>query len=226
MITAVLSMLNCDQDMSSDKESASWQRYGNEKLYLATMQLELMAVVCPAVSAERLASGDAGDNFQARARNIACFWAAVNFIYSAFEGLLCEVAEANQKRVAAKSLVSLEQLLGGDCADVVRLKELAAQTDSWLFILLSLKHTYDSPVARVVYSNPQDTDITDINYVGQEKKHYVNAIIATSTPAGETFITPAERRWNAAELTPDLLASVVAGLKSYSKDIRASAVEW
>lgn len=226
MTSAVLSMQNCDQDMSSDKESASWQRYGNEKLYLATMQLELIATACPAVSAERIASDAAGDDFQARARNISCFWAAFNFIYSAFEGLLCEVAEANQKRVVVKSLVSLAQLLGDDCADVVRLKELAAQTNSWLFILLSLKHTYDSPVARVIYSDPQVTDITDINYAEQEKKHYTNAIIATSVPAGPMFVTPAERRWNAAELTPDLLASVVKGLKSYTKDIRASAVEW
>lgn len=212
--------------MSSEKESASWQRYSNEKLYLASMQLELLSTVCPAISAESIADGDASDNFQVRARNIACFWATLNFINSAFEGLLCEVAEANQKRVVVKSMAALEQLLGDDCADVVRLKELAAQPNSWLFIMLSLKHTYDSPVKRVIYTDPQDSDITDINYAGQEKKHYVNAIIATSVSAGESHVAPVERRWNIAELTPDLLASVMAGLKSYTKDIRASAVEW
>lgn len=211
--------------MSSKSDSASWLRYSNEKLYLANLQIRsLRDLECASVSeSSDSCLQSTGDDLHRRGYTLSYFWAGTILAYTALEGLLCEIAESNQKRVIVKTVEALGQLLGPDSADYTRLQEIGQQTDSWLWVLSGLKEVYDSPSTRIEYDvEPLNSD-TDEPF--SSNAHYDAAIIATSG-VEDKVPEKVKSHWKASELTSELLGKVVAGLTSYMKEVRASAVEW
>lgn len=198
----------------------SWSRYVNEKIYLSRAQLEYFSTLqkesLRGEGQDGVGETNSTSGLQSRGAVLSCFWATVGHIYTAYRGVLSEIAYFHQKRITVNSLDELGEVIGSDAREFLRLIELSHKRDSWLWQLLSLQSCYESPSFRVGF----DSTGFDVEDAASNA-----AIIAKSSPSNfsETFL---KTDWNFSDFSPDLLDGITSGLSEYLKEIRMCAMEW